>query len=199
MEDQTLEQKIKKAAVPSGLIYGIVSLVMAIAAFYYIVGVASSLVGLTVVPFILSVIVPIAAAVFLTLDLRKKIGGYWNFRQAVTGIFIMFFVGFWVSYLGRDFLFAKLIEPDMVTKTENAFIAPMTKMMEKSGADQDKIDQQLDKFKQNFESQKVVTVGSVVKNVTIAIILTFVFSLIFAAIFKKEPPLFDVPIEEETT
>jgi hypothetical protein len=150
----------------------------------------SSMVMIILVPILLSFVIPITLVIALCFDLRKKIGGYWNLRQATTGIFIMFFTAYVIQYVGKDLIFAKLIEPHMVEKTEEAMIAATTTMMEKAGTEQTQIDEQEAKIRKEFDDQKTMTVGKVISGIAIAIVLMFVLALVFGAMFKKEPPLY---------
>lgn len=190
-----MEKAIKTNALNSGLILGIISFVFSIISFYVITS-TTSVVMIFLGPVLFSIILPIVVSVFITLDLRKKIGGYWTFRQATTGAFIMFFVSYLLSTILNYGIFSKFIEPNMVQKTETAMVNAVTSMMEKQNIDQDKIDQKTADIEKNFEDQKHPTIGKTAKGVVIAIIFTFVISLIYGAIFKKEKPLFDAPVSE---
>jgi hypothetical protein len=196
-EKTELDLAIRKNAINSGIVLGAVSFVLGIFSFYYITSMTSSFWMIIFGPLIFSVILPIIISVFTMLDIRKKIGGFWNFRQATTGAFIMFMVCYILSGVA-SFGFRKLIEPDMVLKTQTAMVDATTAMMEKSGADQEKIDKQTSDVKKKFEDQIDPSIGATVKSIAIAIILFFVVALIYGAIFKKDKPLFDV-IDPEPT
>jgi len=188
MED--LQQKIKVNSFKSGLILGIILLVLGILSFYFIVGMATSFLMIIIVPILFSFIIPIVLVVLICFDLRKKIGGYWNFRQATTGIFIMFFVAYLVQYVGKDIIFAKFVEPNMIQKTQDAMMDATSTMMEKAGTEQGQIDEKKAEIQKQFDAQKEVTVGKIIQGIAISIILMFVLALIFGALFKKDPPLF---------
>lgn len=193
-----MEKDIKKSALLSGLVLGLVLCVLSVVVFYIII--ASTSIWLTyLVPIIFSVILPIAIAIVMGLDLRKKAGGFWTLKQATTGIFIMFIIAYIVNTIGRDVIFVKLVEPDMVQKTETAVINSTTKMMEKRGASQDEIDSQVEMTRKRFDEEKNVTVGKIITGIGTTIILVFVLALIFAAVLKKERPLFDVADTEDLT
>src|SRR5437588_1611956 len=108
---ENIDQQIKKNAFNSGIILGVIVLVLGVFTFYVITGMASSLVAVIGAPIVLSVLVPITVAVFFCIGLRKKIGGYWTFKQAVTGIFIMFLTAYVIQAVFSDFIFAKFVEP----------------------------------------------------------------------------------------
>ena len=194
---ENLDSSIKKNALNDGLILGVISFVLGLITFYGIISAGTSLWLVVALPILLSVIVPIALAVYFCLNLRKKIGGYWNFRQATTGIFIMFIVAYGVQTIGRDLLFVKLVEPDMAQKTQDAVVRSSTALMEKADTPQEKIDESIANTEKQFESQKNPTFGSIAQGIGTSIIFVFVLALIFGAFFKRNPPLYiDEPVEE---
>jgi hypothetical protein len=192
----SLEKKIRIISVKSGLILGVILVALGILSFYYITNVSSSAIMFVLVPMLFSLIVPILVVVFICLNVRKKIGGYWNLRQATTGIFIMFFIGYVIQTAGRDFIFAKLIEPDMVQKTQDAFLRASATIKSQGGVDPKVIDKNVADIKKGFEDQKNESVGKIIQGVAISIILTFVLAVIFGALFKREPPLYATVIDE---
>ncbi|NCD70085.1 DUF4199 domain-containing protein [Mucilaginibacter agri] len=182
------DKDIRKKAAMSGLLLGVIVIVMTIFSFYYVTTMASSPYMVSFGPLIFSVTIPIVVAVFFAIDLRKKIGGYWNFKQAVTGFFVMFLVSYAVNYVGTNLLFAKVIEPQMVEKTQEAVKNASAKIMEEKNVDQEKIDEQMEKIQKQFDEQKEDTPTKVIAHFGISIIMIFVVAMIFAAIFKKEQP-----------
>nr|WP_294949778.1 DUF4199 domain-containing protein [uncultured Mucilaginibacter sp.] len=187
---EDFDKQLKKQSLNKGLVLGLIMGVLGILSFYFMTGMASSMLAIIAGPVVLSIIIPIVLAALFSGDLRKTIGGFWNFKQAVTGIFIMFFTAYVVSYLISSVLFAKLIEPNMVDKTEAAMVNVMTNMLEKTSADQAAIDKSLDDVHKKFEEQKNITVGKQIQSFAVGVIFVFVFALIFAAIYKKERPLY---------
>nr|WP_294793440.1 DUF4199 domain-containing protein [uncultured Mucilaginibacter sp.] len=185
--EQNLNQVIKKKALEKGIVLGIILLVAGIFSYYFITGMTDNMWLITFAPLLISVLIPLIVAIFLSIGLRKEIGGFWVFRQAVTGIFIMFFVANLLSFIGRDLIFAKVVEPNMVENMQTAMVNSVSAMLEKSGQEQSEIDKKIDDMNQQFEKQKNPTVGSIIQSQLIAIIFLFVLALIFAAIFKRDP------------
>jgi hypothetical protein len=183
---ETLDQKIKKAGATNGLLIGFIFLVTSIFLFYFITAMTTNYLMITIVgPVVISFLVPIGVAIWLCLDLRKKIGGFWSFKQATTGIFIMFFVGSLVSTIG-SLGFSTLIEPDMAQKMKTVMVNGTTEMMKKRGVDQDTIDKQAQSISDSMDKQSSHSVGAISKSIGISIIIDFVLALIFGAIFKRE-------------
>lgn len=191
MENTVAETVNKKNALYNGLALGAALFVLGTIVYYILIGTASMWV-ITVVPILISVIIPILLAVFMSLDLRKKMGGYWNFKQATTGIFIMFIVAYALNTIARDLIFAKFVEPDMIKKTEAAVLNSTQTMLEKSGVDQATIDRKIADAQKQFDEQEHLSIGKILSGIGTTIILIFVVSLLFGAMFKKDPPLFTV-------
>ncbi|QXV63937.1 DUF4199 domain-containing protein [Mucilaginibacter sp. 21P] len=186
-----LNQKIKRNAVPFGLTLGVISTVLGILSFYVLLALREQMLLMITIPFIFGILIPLILLIIFVSKLRAKIGGFWNYRQAVTGIFIMVIISFGIQYLLKDILFATIIEPQMVEKTQIAMTAAVTATLEKSGAKQEEIDKKIDDMQKNFELQKENTIGKRIQSIVISIILLFAVSLIFAAFFKKEGHSYD--------
>lgn len=185
--EQNLNQLIRKKAIEKGLVLGVVLLVVGIFTFYFITGMTTNMWLIIFTPIVLSVLFPLVISIFFSISLRKEIGGFWTFKQAASGIFIMFFAAYVLSAIGNNLIFAKIVEPDMVGKMQTAITNSTTAMMEKSGADQETIDKKLEDIEKQFDSQKNPTIGKTIQGIAISIIFIFVLALIFGAIFKKEP------------
>lgn len=181
---ETLEQKIRKNAVTNGLIFGVIFLVLGIFLFYFVTTMSSNFWMITIVgPIGITFLVPLAISVWLCFDLRKKIGGFWNFRQATTGIFIMFFVSYLLSSIG-SLGFGTFIEPDQMSKMKMVYVNATSTYMKSKGVDQEKIDKQIADMDSKFEDNR--SPAKLAKGLGIAIIIDFVIALIYAAFFKKE-------------
>jgi hypothetical protein len=184
----SLEQKIKQNAIKFGILLGVILLSLAIISFYTITQLTSAALWFIIAPILFSFIIPIASVVLICVTMRKRIGGYWSMRQATTGIFIMFIIAYAIQTGGRDLIFAKLVEPHMVKKTEDAFLKANTFIKTKGGANPKQIAESEVEIRKEFEDQKHVSVGGVIQGVFISIILVFVLALIFGALFKREHP-----------
>lgn len=177
-------QNLNKAAATNGLIIGILSLVIGVVTYY----VFPSLLG-TMSYGIVTLVVSLLIYIFFTIDLRKKIGGYWNFREALKGIFLMAFVA-GILYSVVNFVFYKFVEPDAFAKISGYIEEGMSKTLENMRMEQDQIDEAVSKQVEVFKGQYDPTPLMFFKNLGIAVLTQFVMSLIFAAIFKKEAPVF---------
>jgi hypothetical protein len=186
--DKSIDSQIKRQGFEKGIGLGVIMLALGIFTFYFITSMTDSMWLIVFTPVITSIILPLFIAVFFSLNLRKAIGGFWDFKQAVTGIFIMFLTCYVLSSIGRDVLFAKLVEPQMTEKMATAIVNSTTKMLEKANTEQTVIDEKIADIEKKFDEQKSPTWGNIIQGIVISIIMIFVLSLIFAAIFKKDPP-----------
>jgi uncharacterized protein DUF4199 len=178
----------RKSAAKSGLLLGLLLLIVSIASYYLIVSATANTMMIILSPIIFSILIPVVLVLIFCLNLRKRIGGYWTFRQAVSAIFVMFLVSYAVQVLGRDVVFAKLIEPDMVNKTQVAMLKATNVMWQKSGASQATINQKRADVQKQFEDQKNITVFGIIQSYIISLMFLFVFAVVFAALFRRNPP-----------
>ncbi|MNX91757.1 hypothetical protein D3C86_1238620 [compost metagenome] len=186
MTTQSLEN-LKPEAAKNGIGLGLIALVLGVISAYLLVS-TTSMMGVFLIPIGIGVIIPIVVAVFFCIDLRKKIGGFWNLRQATSGIFIMFLVAYALSTVG-NLAFTKLIEPDMSSRIQSTVIDATSSMMKSQGMEQEAIDKKVDEMNADFEKKTQGTVMQTIQGHVIGVIIVFVFALLFGAIFKKERPL----------
>lgn len=183
-------ENLNKQALNNGIILGIISIALQIIIYYA----APDILGSMTFSLILG-LVSLGLYIYFTIDLRKKIGGLWTFKEALRGIFIMSLIGNLLSSV-INFVFFKFIETGAYEKIAPSVEAQAIANLEKFGVtDQDAIDkgveQALDQIKAVYQpdfKSFFITLGTV-------IIVGFIMSLIFAAIFKKNPPMF-APVEE---
>jgi len=180
----TLEN-LKPEAAKNGVGLGLISLVLMIISAYILIA-ATSMWTVFLAPVFLGMLIPLGILIYLSLDLRKKIGGYWNFRQATSGVFIMLLVSYVISNVG-NYAFTKLIEPDMQTKIQSTVVDVTSNMMLSQGIDQDDVEKKVDEMNADFEKKLNGTFMQTLQGHLIGIIIVFVVSLLFGAIFKKEP------------
>jgi hypothetical protein len=189
-----VESEIKKKGLIKGLFLGVIVVIMHISSFYYMTGTVDSH-PLLVLPgsFIFTIVIPLICIILFTLNIRKSIGGYWSFRQAATAIFIMLFTTCILLTIGRDILFVKLVEPQMVRKIGGVMVESRMRKDQLDGLTQAQIAKDLVVTKANFNMPANVNPWTIVaSNLPENIILTFVLAIIFTAIFKKDRPLSNV-------
>jgi len=184
-------ENLNRTAVNNGLILGAITFCINVVVYYaYPSAMGSTSFG------ILSLIVALILYIYFIIDLRKKIGGFWSFKEALKGIFLMTIVS---ALLGAvlQFIFYKFIEPNAYDKISGYVLNSLTETYSKLGMDQDTIDKTVEKINESLKSQFNPSIGDFFKTLGISVVIQFILSLIFAAIFKKEQPLFAKDIVEE--
>ncbi len=185
-----LEQRIRTIFLKYGIVLGFILLALDISSYYIITRITTSPVLFVAVPIFFSLFIPIFLTVFFCFTGRKKLGGYWTFKQATTGIFIMFLVAYLVQFIGKDIIFNKLVEPNNVVNTQNAAVAAKTALMKQRGDTQKVVDKSIADMKKDFAAQQNTTVGSTIQGIVFSILFIFLFAVVFGALFKKLPPEF---------
>jgi hypothetical protein len=181
-----IEQKIKKTFLAYGLILGACYLVLTIFSYYFITSITQSAVLFIASPIFFRLFVPVLITLIFCYKGRAKIGGLWTFKQATTGIFIMFFIAFLIQFIGNDIIFDKFIAPDSVQKTQVAALNVKTLNLKEQGYDQKTIDKNIAEMKKDFTQQtSPATVGGTLQEVIFSILFIFVFALIFGALFRN--------------
>lgn len=183
---ENINPVIKRKGVIHGIYFGILLLILGVFLYYYKTQLTESFFMIAVgADYIMWLVRAILAALFC-YSLRIKIGGYWNVRQATTGIFIMFLITYAIQFVGRDLLFEKVIDKNVAMNTRNSFTNANRKLFKQDGdlarfkARQTKIDETYPL------TQKRASIYQNIISLLIAVIFIFVISLLFAAVFKRE-------------
>lgn len=182
------QKKLKKTGAIYGLILGIVMILAGIISFY-LMSSTSTLAVVIGTPIIFSILLPLTVAIVLIINLRKRINGYWSLRQATTGIFILFLVAYIVSTTG-NIAYTKASGPGLKIKTKENLIHVTSSFLERQGEDQAEIDAAVEKVNAGFAESPDLKMGNIIMGYLQAVIIIFVVALIFAAIFKREPPVY---------
>jgi len=186
---QSEQRLMQKQAAIYGLLFGVIVLIIGLVALYWIAS-TSAMPVVIASPVLLSFIIPLGLAVVFTLQLRKYVGGYWSMRQATSGIFLMFFTAYFVYSLG-NFVYARAVDKTINERVQQNIIKVTTDFASKQNIPTEELDEKIDQIKESIEAGKHPTPGHVAQGIIFSIIILFVGALIFAAIFKKEPPVFE--------
>lgn len=184
--NEEIGRKIKRQGLINGLLLGGILSVISILYFYFMILIAKSAVSITIGSVLFSYVLPIGISILFCNNLKKRVGGFWNLRQATTGIFIMFFASYLMVYIVKDQVFAKVIEPNMVHKTETAMLNALHKLKESSPQNAKEADVKIAEMRKAFEGEKNITIGQQIQSFAVSIIFLFVLSIIFAAFYKNE-------------
>lgn len=193
MQDTTSTVDLKRKAIIYGAILGLITFVTGIVSLI-LSKTITSFVSLLVIGTLLGFVVLIALTCYFAVQLRKSVGGYWDFRTALKNIFIVLAIGLIVSTLALTVY--NLIDPslqrDAIENSRNITI----EVLESLGTPDDQIDAALADIDKQLESLGTFSLGDTIQALAISLILYFVLALILAAIFKKEKPVFVQSTEE---
>lgn len=185
-----MDKDLNKLALNNGLAIATITIAIQLITYYA----APNLLGATWYGMLITLF-SVGIYVFFTFDLRKKVGGYWSFKEALSGVFIMSLVANLASSI-FNFVFYRFIEPGAYEKVRGYVEDGITATFEKMGMSGDKLDEAVEKATESLKAQYMPSIGDFFKNLVIAILVGFVLSLIFAAIFKRSAPMF-APVEDE--
>lgn len=186
--EQVLNKQLRINAVIKGLVLGVILLAASIFSYYFITTLTKTMWLIVAGPYFFAIIIPLAVTIVFCRDMRKKLGGYWDFRQSITAVFIMFLTCYVLLTIGRDLVFAKLVEPDMAQKTAAVMLNVKTEALKMQHASQKEIDSQITELRKEFDMQKTMGAADFIQTFIINILMLFMLSIIFGAIFKKQPP-----------
>ena len=186
---QDLNRQIRVKGAMYGGVLGVVILVLHIASYLVMVKVSTPLWVTAFSPLIFTNVLPIIAAVLLCLNLREKIGGYWHFRQAASGIFVMFLVSYLIFFFGF-LLFSKVIEPATDLNLENKIEATKAAIRKEQGVSLQHIEQETKTLRKDYTDRQNSGVLGFVQSFGIVVVLLFLASMIFGALFKNDPPVY---------
>ena len=188
MENLTTNQnQARSLAVTYGLIWAAVNIVLFLLIFY---GMPSAMGSMTYS--VIQIAIGIGLAIFFTLRIRKAIGGFWSFSEALKSISILFIIPAVVMYF-FTVLFGKFIEPTYAEKMTEITLNATTEMLENFSDDQEVIDKAIAETEISLQKQFSPSFTDVLKSVLMSVVIYFVFALIWAAIFKKDRPVFYRP------
>src|SRR5690606_8724330 len=177
------EAEVRKESIKYGLYIGIIVLILSIVSVYMLMNASNFMIGSIVYSGLFFVVV-IALSVYFSSLLRKTDGGYWSFSQALKSIFLMLAISVLISQIGSSVFNLVNPEPQQVVfdKTINFTI----EKLESVGADDEMIDKQVAELEKAREELRTFSLGQILKGIGLTLIMYFVFSLILAAIFKRE-------------
>lgn len=178
-----LSSNLKKEAIKNGLIWAVINIAIFLIVFYVKPDFMASFTWM-----LLQIAIGIGLAICFCFILRKATGGFWTFKNALSNIFLMFFIQAIVVFL-FTLLFAK-IEPAYVEKMKAITSQSASNMLEKIGTDQELIDEKLAEYEIAMEKQFNPGIGDLILGIGTVAIMYFIAALIFAAIFKRDPPFF---------
>lgn len=184
---QDLDWQIRIKGAIYGALLGVIILAFNIFSYLLMVKVSTPLWVTAFSPLLFTNVLPIIAAILLCLRLRNKIGGYWYLRQAASGIFVMFLVSYLIFFFGF-LLFSKVIEPATGLNLENKIESVKAAIRQKQGVGLQHIQEETKGLRKDYNDRQNSGIWGFVQSFGIVVVLLFLASLIFGALFKNDMP-----------
>lgn len=184
---QDLNRQIRIKGAQYGAVLGAVILALHLFSYFLMTKVSTPLWVTAFSPLMFTNLLPIVAAILLCLRLREKIGGYWELRQASSGIFVMFLTSYLIFFFGF-LLFSKVIEPATDINLQNKIESVKAAIRQNQGTSQQHINEETKGLRKDFNDRQKSGVLGFVQSFGIVVVLLFLASLIFGALFKNDPP-----------
>jgi len=132
---------------------------------------------------VLSYLIILVVYLFTGIARKKELGGFADFREIFTCIFIAILITEF-AYIIFNLVYFKFVDPSF---WEN-FKATTIAYLQKKGLTDEQVDQQMKSFK---DVDKQTEPFNVIKGYGISVIIDSIFGLIFAAILRKKKPVFE--------
>lgn len=174
----------KSLAFKFGLIWAAINIVILLLIYYAVPQLIGTWKQSTV-----QMVVGIGLAIYFTLEIRKQIGGFWTYREAISTIFVLFITPSIIVFF-FSLAFGKWIEPRYNDIISEATLNATTELMEKISSDQDVIDETIAETEVALKKQLNPSFFDMIKSIGFSVLIYFIFSLIWAAIFKRDKPIF---------
>lgn len=186
---QDFNRQIRTKGTVCGITLGVIILLLHLISYFLMVKVSTPLWVTAFSPLLFTNVLAIVAAVLLCLQFRNKIGGYWDLRQAASGIFVMFLTSYLIFFFGF-LLFSKVIEPATDLNLEKKIESVKAAIRKNQGVSQQHINEETKGLRKDFNDRQSSGVWRFVQSFGIVIVLIFLASLIFGALFKNELPAY---------
>lgn len=138
---------------------------------------------------VVQIVIGIGLAIYFTLEIRRQIGGFWTYREAISAIFVLLITPSIILFF-FSFAFGKWIEPEYNNIIAEATLNATTELMEKITTDQELIDKTISDTELALEKQLNPSFMDVVKSLGFSVLMYFIIALVWAAIFKRDRPIF---------
>jgi hypothetical protein len=173
---------IKSEALKNGLIWGIVNIVLFLVTWYVAPDLMSSYWYAGI-----SLLMGVAFAIFFCIDMRKKVGGYWTFGEALWPIFVTFVLAMGLVFV-FNILFGKYIDTSYPEQIKEMVMTKSEATLKSFGLSGEEAAKALEKTNENLEKQFRPTFSQAVMGFGISAIMYFIGAVIFALIFRRNNP-----------
>lgn len=172
---------MKFTALNSGLLTAAISIVMMFVV--YLMGPSAMSNGW--MKFVLF-LVSLALMIYLGLQGRKEVGGFWSYGQAFKYLIVMSLVSIPLVMV-FNFVLLK-VDPEFFQQVNQIAIDSQTEMFEKFGMDEDQINEAVTQAEANME--KMFTLEGQLWGLGIGLLFHVVLDLVLAIFIKKNKPEF---------
>lgn len=131
---------------------------------------------------IVAIVISITIGVMLVSKTKKQLGGNITFKEAFTVYFIAAVIGTLISTLYNYVLF-NFIDPEAKEAIKEITMEYTAKMMERFGAPSAAINETMQKLAETDN----YSIGNLMFGAAVSIVISAIFGLILAAIFKSKP------------
>ncbi|MGI4751573.1 MAG: DUF4199 domain-containing protein [Janthinobacterium lividum] len=182
---QDLNRQIRIKGAQYGAVLGVSIFLLHLLSYFLMTKVSTPLWVTAFSPLIFTNLLPIVIAILLCLRLREKIGGFWSLRQASSGIFAMFLTSYLIFFFGM-ILYSKVIDPKMELNIQNKIELVKTAIRRDQNTSQQHINEEVTGLRKDYNERQKSGVWGFVQSFGIVVVLLFLASLIFGALFKNE-------------
>lgn len=182
---------IKQEALKNGLIWGGVNIVVFLVSWYVMPNMMASYTYS-----FLSILIGLSLAIFFCTDMRKKVGGYWTFNEAVWPIFVTFVMAMGLTYV-FTLIFGKFIDTSYPERMTELVLKNSEQTLAKLGVDGSNMKEAMQKTEENIRQQFNPDFKKAVIGFGISAIMYFIGAVIFALIFQKKNPNPFASVEEK--
>lgn len=182
---QDLNRQIRTKGAQYGSLLGVSVFLLHLFSYFLMTKVSTPLWVTAFSPLIFTNLVPIIIAILFCLRLREKIGGYWTLRQAASGIFVMFFTSYLIFFFSM-ILYSKVIDPAMELNIQNKIEVVKAAIRSNQNTSQQHIKEETAALRKDYNERQKSGAWAYVQSFGIVVLLLFLASLIFAALFKNE-------------
>ena len=184
LQEEETTVSAKNLALKYGLIWAAINVVVFLFAYYAFPKVMG-----TFTYTIVQIIIGVGLAVYFTLQIRRQIGGFWTFREAISSIFVLFILPSVIVML-FSIAFGKWIDPTYNDFIKESTLNMTTELLEKVSTDQEMIDKTIEETELALDKQLNPSFVDVLKSLASSVLMYFIIALIWAAIFKRDRPIF---------
>lgn len=184
MEQQTPSNSLMREAMKNALLWALINIVIFLAVYYIVPQLMSSF-AFSIIQLLIGAVL---AALF-TIDLKKKVGGFWSFKVALKHIFVMFILQAFIVY-AFTIVFSKYLDPNYAQTMKTLILDNTEETLKKFITEPDQLKEAMKKTEENLEAQFNPSFSQMLIGFGTVMIIYFIGALVFAAIFKKDRPVF---------